>query len=74
MELSQNTPGNVEFMVEKIIEKLRVMNIGAVKASNFNQEMYEELRDIYEMVMKKNNFSPRELEAIAEELGSLRNV
>ncbi|MBM7693654.1 uncharacterized protein YfkK (UPF0435 family) [Peribacillus deserti] len=74
MDLSQNTPANAEFMVDKIIEKLRIMNIGAVKASHFNQEMYEELRDIYEMVMKKTNFTPRELEAIAEELGSLRNI
>ncbi|PLT31912.1 DUF1128 domain-containing protein [Peribacillus deserti] len=74
MDLSQNTPANAEFMVQKISEKLRIMNIGAVKASHFNQEMYEELRDIYDMVMKKSNFTPRELEAIAEELGSLRNV
>jgi uncharacterized protein YfkK (UPF0435 family) len=35
--------------------------------------MYEELHDIYIMVMKKTNFSVREMEAIAEELGRLRN-
>ncbi|WP_409297006.1 DUF1128 domain-containing protein [Peribacillus sp. SCS-26] len=74
MDLKQNSPENVEYMVEKIIERLKVMNIGAVKASNFNQEMYEELHDIYAMVMKKTNFTPRELEAIAEELGKLRNA
>ncbi|WP_026695037.1 DUF1128 domain-containing protein [Peribacillus kribbensis] len=73
MDLKQNTPQNVEFMVEKIIDKLRIMNIGAVKAVSFNQEMYEELFDIYELVMKQKQFSPRELEAIAEELGRLRN-
>ncbi|WP_210364093.1 DUF1128 domain-containing protein [Bacillus sp. REN3] len=72
MDLSKNTPENVDFMIEKIKERLNVMNIGAIKSSHFDAEMYEELKDIYEMIMKKNNFSPNELQAIAEELGNLR--
>jgi uncharacterized protein YfkK (UPF0435 family) len=72
MDLSQKSPENVEFMIEKIKEKLRVVNVGAIKPSHFDGEMYEELRDIYEMVERKNNFSPREMQAIVEELGSLR--
>ncbi|RFU68103.1 DUF1128 domain-containing protein [Peribacillus saganii] len=74
MDLTKNTPENVEFMVEAIKEKLRMMNIGAIKPSSFNSDMYEELHDIYNMVMKKNNFSPNEMQAIAEELGRLRNL
>nr|WP_246860875.1 DUF1128 domain-containing protein [Bacillus sp. REN3] len=72
VDLSKNTPENVDFMIEKIKERLNVMNIGAIKSSHFDAEMYEELKDIYEMIMKKNNFSPNELQAIAEELGNLR--
>ena len=53
MDLSNNTPENVDYMVEKIKEKLRMMNIGAVRAEHFNSEMYEELHEIYMMVMKK---------------------
>jgi uncharacterized protein YfkK (UPF0435 family) len=34
--------------------------------------MYNELKEIYEMVMKKQSFSPSEMQAIAEELGNLR--
>ncbi|PLS14728.1 DUF1128 domain-containing protein [Bacillus sp. M6-12] len=74
MDLTKNTPENVEFMVEAIKEKLRMMNIGAIKSSSFNSDMYEELHDIYNMVMRKNNFSPNEMQAIAEELGRLRNL
>jgi len=72
MDLSKNTPENVEYMVEKIKEKLRMMNIGAMKSTHFKEEMYEELLFLYEMVMKKNSFSPSEMEAIATELGSLK--
>ncbi len=72
MDLSEKTVENVEFMIEKIKEKLKVMNIGAIKPSHFDENMYEELSDIYELVMKKDVFSPNEMQAIVEELGSLR--
>ncbi|HWO97164.1 DUF1128 domain-containing protein [Priestia abyssalis] len=72
MNLSQKTTENVEFMIEAIKEKLKVLNFGAIKPSHFDEEMYEELRDIYDLVMKKNSFSPNEMQAIVEELGSLR--
>ncbi|MFK9117439.1 DUF1128 domain-containing protein [Peribacillus castrilensis] len=73
MDLTQNTAKSVEFMIEAIKDKLKVMNFGAIKSTHFDIEMYEELHDIYTMVMKKTNFSVREMEAIAEELGRLRN-
>jgi uncharacterized protein YfkK (UPF0435 family) len=72
VNLSQKTTENVEFMIEAIKEKLKVLNFGAIKPSHFDEEMYEELRDIYDLVMKKNSFSPNEMQAIVEELGSLR--
>ncbi|MCK1994023.1 DUF1128 domain-containing protein [Peribacillus muralis] len=73
MDLTQNTAESVEFMVDAIKDKLKVMNFGAIKSTHFDIDMYEELHDIYQMVMKKTNFSVREMEAIAEELGRLRN-
>lgn len=72
MNLNEKAAANVEFMIEKIKEKLKVMNFAAIKPSHFNDEMYEELKEIYEMVMKKDSFSISEMQAIAEELGSLR--
>ena len=74
MDLTKNSPEAVEFMVEAIKEKLRMMNIGAIKSDSFNAEMHEELYDLYEMVIRKQKFSPSEMEAIAEELGRLRNI
>lgn len=72
MDLTQKSVENVEYMIEQIKEKLKVLNLGAIKPSHFNEEMYEELRDIYDLVMKKASFSPNEMQAIVEELGSLR--
>ncbi|GHI00277.1 DUF1128 domain-containing protein [Neobacillus kokaensis] len=72
MDLSQKTVENVEFMIETIKEKLRVLNLGAIKPSHFDEEMYEELKEIYEMVLRKNSFSPNEMQALVEELGNLR--
>jgi uncharacterized protein YfkK (UPF0435 family) len=72
VNLSQKSTENVEYMIEKIKEKLKVLNLGAIKPSHFDEEMYEELKEIYEMVQRKSSFSPSEMQALVEELGSLR--
>lgn len=72
MSFAQKSPENIEFMLEKIIEKLKMLNADAIQSSHFDEEMYDELKDIYEMVMEKNSFSPSEMQAIVEELGNLR--
>ncbi|MFT8319865.1 MAG: DUF1128 domain-containing protein [Bacillus sp. (in: firmicutes)] len=72
MNLNTKSPENVEYMIDQIKEKLKVLNFGAIKPSHFDGEMYEELKELYEHVMKKDSFSPNEMQAIAEELGSIR--
>ncbi|WP_028401646.1 DUF1128 domain-containing protein [Ectobacillus panaciterrae] len=71
MDLSVKSRENIEHMVEAIKEKLRMVNAGAVRAENFKEEMYEDLRDIYDHVMKRETFSISEMQAITEELGTL---
>ncbi|ANB57055.1 hypothetical protein GFC29_3311 [Anoxybacillus sp. B7M1] len=72
MDLSQKSLENMEYMIEKIKEKLKVLNFDVMKSSHFDETLYEELRDLYEMVMRKSSFSPNEMQAIVEELGNLR--
>ena len=69
-----NTPSleNVVYMIEQIKEKLRMVNVDAMQSDKFDQEKYEDLQYLYEMVMKRDSFSPSEMEAIVSELGSLR--
>ena len=72
MDLTNPTPENVMYMIEKIKEKLRMVNVDAMKAENFSTEQYEDLHYMYEMVMKRQNITPNEMQAIAAELGSMR--
>lgn len=69
-----NTPSleNVVYMIEQIKEKLRMVNVDAMQSDKFDQEKYEDLQYLYEMVMKRDSFSPSEMEAIVSELGTLR--
>ncbi|WP_027415647.1 DUF1128 domain-containing protein [Aneurinibacillus terranovensis] len=72
MDLTKKSKENVEYMIEEIKNKLKVVNVAAIKPSHFDEEQYEDLKDIYDMVMKKASFSISEMEAIVTELGSLR--
>ncbi|MFC3211047.1 MULTISPECIES: DUF1128 domain-containing protein [Caryophanaceae] len=72
MDLSKQSPENVNYMIEEIKAKLRMVNVDAMKAEHFNASQYEDLRDLYEMVKKRDNITPNEMQAIAQELGSLR--
>ncbi|MER2089961.1 DUF1128 domain-containing protein [Sporosarcina sp. JAI121] len=72
MDLSNPSPENVSFMIDKITEKLRMVNVDAMKAENFSTSKYEDLHYMYKMVMKRNNITPNEMQAIAAELGTLR--
>ncbi len=72
MNLSSPSIENIGYMVEKIKQKLKVLNLGAIDPAHFDANLYDDLKDIYEFVMKKNTFSPNEMAAIAEELGRLR--
>lgn len=73
MDLTQPTPENVSYMIDHIKDKLRMVNVDALKAENFNTSKYEDLHYIYEMVMKRQTVTPNEMQAIVAELGSLRS-
>ncbi|WOV83570.1 DUF1128 domain-containing protein [Sporosarcina jeotgali] len=72
MDLTQPTPENVSYMITEIKEKLRMVNVDAMKAENFSTSKYEDLHYIYKMVMKRETITPNEMQAIVAELGSLR--
>ena len=55
---------SVEQMIEQIKEKLKVLNFDAIKPNHFDEQLYDELKDIYDMVMKKQTFSPSEMQAL----------
>ncbi|WP_438349114.1 DUF1128 domain-containing protein [Paenibacillus sp. FA6] len=72
MDLSKKTPENIELMIEEIKTKLRMASGAAMQASAFSVEQYEDIQDIHDLVMKKNNLSISEVESLVTELGRLR--
>lgn len=72
MDLSKPSQENVIYMIDQMKEKLRMVNVDAMKSENFSNENYEDLLYLFEMVMKRDSFSPSEMQAIVAELGSLR--
>jgi uncharacterized protein YfkK (UPF0435 family) len=74
VSLSENTLSNADFMMEEIKKKLRMASGAALKATKLNDEQYEDLKDLYQMVAGKSQFSISEIEAITVELGRLRKV
>ncbi|MFC6333645.1 DUF1128 domain-containing protein [Paenibacillus septentrionalis] len=71
--LEQATVDNMVYMIEAIKSKLKMASAAAMQASSFNLENYEDIKDIYEVVASKDNFSISEVEALVSELGKLRN-
>ncbi|RCX13918.1 uncharacterized protein YfkK (UPF0435 family) [Fontibacillus phaseoli] len=73
MDLTQKTQENVEYMIEAIKTKLKMATGAAMNASAFQVEQYDDILDIYELVMSKERLSISEVEALAQELGKLRS-
>ncbi len=72
MDLSNPSLENITYMIEQIKDKLRMANGDAMQPDVFDENQYEDLQYLYEMVMKRTSFSPSEMNAIVAELGSLR--
>ena len=74
MDLSQATQENVEYMVDAIKKKLKMATGAAIKPSHFNVDQYEDIKDMYDMIINKPHFSIAEMEAIVQELGQMRKA
>jgi uncharacterized protein YfkK (UPF0435 family) len=74
MDLSVKSDENVQYMIEEIKKKLKMATGAAIKPTHFGEDQYEDIRDIYELIMNKNNISISEMEAIVSELGRLKRA
>lgn len=73
VDLTQKTQENVEYMIEAIKTKLRMATGAAMSASAFHVDRYDDILEVYEIVMSKERLSISEVEALAKELGQLRS-
>lgn len=55
VDLTIKSTENIQYMISQITTKLRMVNADAINSSQYNEDIYEDLHDIYEMVMKKTH-------------------
>lgn len=62
----------VQYMLEEIKNRLKMATMAAIKPDHFNAEHYEDIRDLYDMIISKSSYSILEMEAIVDELGRMK--
>lgn len=60
------------YMLEQMQKQMQVVNTGVMRSEDFDVDQYEDMKDLYEFVMKKKHFSVSETEGIIQELSELR--
>jgi uncharacterized protein YfkK (UPF0435 family) len=74
MDLTENSIENADYIIDQIKSKLRMASGAALSAKQIDLELYEDLKDIYDLVKSKPYFSVSEMDAIVLELGRLRKT
>lgn len=72
MDLTVPSEANMAYMLEEITKKLKMAAVSAIKPGHFDMKQYEDIYEIYDVVMGKSAFSISEVEALVTELGRLR--
>ncbi|WP_443142331.1 DUF1128 domain-containing protein [Pseudalkalibacillus sp. R45] len=72
VNLNNKNEENLSYMIEQMQKQMQVVNTGVMRPEDFDVEQYDELKDLYDYVMKKNHFSVNETEGIIQELSELR--
>ncbi|MBC1972502.1 DUF1128 domain-containing protein [Listeria welshimeri] len=72
MNIETPSQENVNFMLTEITTKLKMVNVGVFENLELDSVDYNALIDIYQLIKRKSNFSPREMQLFAEELRRIR--
>ncbi|GGE09181.1 hypothetical protein GCM10011571_08160 [Marinithermofilum abyssi] len=73
MSLDNPSKENLKMMIGEMKNHLKIVNASIINPEDFRIEDYEEIRDLYELVKKKQGrLTMMEIEGVLEELGELR--
>ncbi|EIT85055.1 hypothetical protein A374_12175 [Fictibacillus macauensis ZFHKF-1] len=72
MNLTSPSQENIEHMIEAMKKKLQLVNSGLIQGSDYSLQQYDDLKELFDMVMKMPSFSVRDMEEIVSELGALK--
>ena len=72
MKLNEATKENLVYIIENMKDKLKMANVDALDPEACDLPHYEDTLFMYNMVEKRGHFTPSEMSALVEELGSFR--
>jgi uncharacterized protein YfkK (UPF0435 family) len=72
MNLENASRENITFILDEIKKKLTMANTSVVHPEAFELDVYEDLLELYHLIVRKERISISEMEAIVSELGTLR--
>lgn len=72
MDLSKPTTENMKYILEQLAEKLDVANRMIMDEKDYDLNRYDDLKFMYDMVLKKPQLSINEKHAFIDELRSVR--
>ncbi|RLL45287.1 DUF1128 domain-containing protein [Oceanobacillus piezotolerans] len=72
MSLETASQANLKIILDQLADYLNVVNRGLLDADDYDLNKYDELKSMYDMVVKKGRLSSSEAQAFIEELANIR--
>lgn len=72
MDLSIQSEENLAFILQELGKKLGIVNQIIIKPEDYDINRYDDLKDLYDMVIQKGKLTVSETEAFIDELRSVR--
>jgi uncharacterized protein YfkK (UPF0435 family) len=72
MSLENQTKENLALILNDLADRLSVVNRSIMDVEDYDMSKYEEIKFLYDMIVKKGNLSVSETQAFIEELSKVR--
>lgn len=74
MNLDTASPENIEYILNEIGEKLAIANRIMIDSKAYDLDKYDDLLFLYRYIVKQNQISPAEKQALLDELRAVRKT
>lgn len=74
MDLSVASQENLKFILNELSDKLNVANRILMDEKHYDLNKYDDLKNLYDMVLNRGQLSLAETDAFIDELRNIRNI
>ncbi|HLR51768.1 MAG TPA: DUF1128 domain-containing protein [Candidatus Avamphibacillus sp.] len=72
MNLDQPSEKNLKFILEELTKKLNVVNQRIMEPDEYDIDKYNDIKQMYDLIMARRKLSPSETQAFVDELRFVR--